>query len=131
MEKQIQRARSLPVTRFNSWVHFKLMDAMEKGPSSVRPKNDNFDNHDGDDGVLTAMTMMKVGWSKRHSHHRILMPDRGEVQPRGWRRELWGWRLGKGEVAAEIDGVLWGGGVTGDMLGEGKRKSESLQCTRA
>ena len=51
MEKQIQCARSLPVTRFNSSVHFKLMDAMEKGPSSVRPKNDNSDNHEGDDGV--------------------------------------------------------------------------------
>ncbi|KAL1316928.1 hypothetical protein HN51_069048 [Arachis hypogaea] len=45
---EIQRARSLPVARFNSsWVHFKLMDSMEKGPSPVKPENDS-DSHDGD-----------------------------------------------------------------------------------
>ncbi|KAK7268332.1 hypothetical protein RIF29_21030 [Crotalaria pallida] len=38
-----QRARSLPVSRFNSsWVHFKLMDSMEKGPDPPKPdKNDS------------------------------------------------------------------------------------------
>ena len=48
---RLERTRSLPVAWFNSWVHFKLMDAMEKRPSSVRPENDDSDNHDGDDGV--------------------------------------------------------------------------------
>ncbi|OIW17625.1 hypothetical protein TanjilG_28975 [Lupinus angustifolius] len=39
---EIQRARNLPVKKFNSsWVHFKLMDSMEKGP--------NNNNDDGDD----------------------------------------------------------------------------------
>ncbi|XP_022770151.1 trihelix transcription factor ASIL2-like [Durio zibethinus] len=34
---EIQRARSMPVSRFSSsWVHFKRMDAMEKGPN-VKP----------------------------------------------------------------------------------------------
>ncbi|KAG4401354.1 hypothetical protein AAZX31_07G236300 [Glycine max] len=49
---EIQRSRSLPVSRFNSsWVHFKLMDSMEKGPSPVKPENvsDNSDNDNEDD----------------------------------------------------------------------------------
>ncbi|XP_004508343.1 uncharacterized protein [Cicer arietinum] len=46
---EIQRARSLPVSRFNSsWVHFKLMDSMEKGPSPVKPENDS-DSPDDDE----------------------------------------------------------------------------------
>ncbi|XP_061367948.1 trihelix transcription factor ENAP1-like [Gastrolobium bilobum] len=46
---EIQRARSLPVSRFNSsWVHFKLMDSMEKGPSPVKQENDSDNSHDGD-----------------------------------------------------------------------------------
>jgi hypothetical protein len=33
---ELQRARSMPVSRFaSSWVHFKRMDAMEKGPTST------------------------------------------------------------------------------------------------
>ncbi|KAG4999333.1 Protein FIP2 [Glycine soja] len=52
---EIQRARSLPVSRFNSsWAHFKLMDSMEKGPSPVKPDindsdHNNTDNDDDDD----------------------------------------------------------------------------------
>ncbi|KAK7363670.1 hypothetical protein VNO77_05820 [Canavalia gladiata] len=47
---EIQRARSLPVSRFNSsWVHFKLMDSMEKGPSPVKPENDSDNSHDNGD----------------------------------------------------------------------------------
>ncbi|KAI4354658.1 hypothetical protein L6164_003505 [Bauhinia variegata] len=49
---EIQRARSLPVSRFNSsWVHFKRMDAMEKGPAAVKPENnsDSPDEMDHDD----------------------------------------------------------------------------------
>ncbi|EXB38375.1 hypothetical protein L484_008033 [Morus notabilis] len=50
---ELQRARSMPVSRFNSsWVHFKRMDAMEKGPSSVKPENSDSpvddDDHDND-----------------------------------------------------------------------------------
>ena len=51
---EIQRARSLPVSRFNSsWVHFKRMDSMEKGPAAMKPENhsdspDEID-HDEDD----------------------------------------------------------------------------------
>ncbi|TKY54076.1 Trihelix transcription factor ASIL2 [Spatholobus suberectus] len=47
---EIQRARSLPVSRFNSsWVHFKLMDSMEKGPSPVKPENDSESDNNNDD----------------------------------------------------------------------------------
>lgn len=46
---ELQRARSMPVSRFtSSWVHFKRMDAMEKGPSSAsskqRAKDSDSDN---------------------------------------------------------------------------------------
>ncbi|XWS45796.1 hypothetical protein CRYUN_Cryun14cG0010200 [Craigia yunnanensis] len=54
---EIQRARSMPVSRFvSSWVHFKRMDAMEKGPN-VKPdynsdspgeENDEDDEDDQD-----------------------------------------------------------------------------------
>ncbi|KAJ7961967.1 Trihelix transcription factor [Quillaja saponaria] len=50
---EIQRARSLPVSRFNSsWVHFKRMDFMEKGPSAVKHENnsDSPDDNEDDDG---------------------------------------------------------------------------------
>ncbi|XP_054783107.1 trihelix transcription factor ASIL2-like [Prosopis cineraria] len=50
---EVQRARNLPVARFNSsWVHFKRMDSMEKGPSPVKPENvsdDSPDEFDGDE----------------------------------------------------------------------------------
>ncbi|KAK7295253.1 hypothetical protein RJT34_18159 [Clitoria ternatea] len=49
---EIQRLRSLPVARYNSsssWVHFKSMDSMEKGPSPPKPDPDTMlnlqDNH--------------------------------------------------------------------------------------
>ncbi|GAV61593.1 Myb_DNA-bind_4 domain-containing protein [Cephalotus follicularis] len=55
---EIQRQRSMPMTRFSSssWVHFKRMDAMEKGPSvkpdyisdSAGEDNDNDDDEDDD-----------------------------------------------------------------------------------
>ncbi|XP_057415355.1 trihelix transcription factor ENAP1-like [Lotus japonicus] len=56
---EIQRARSLPISRFtSSWAHFSLMDSMEKGPSPVKPEIDsdhsphhddnNNDDHDQD-----------------------------------------------------------------------------------
>ncbi|XP_028791903.1 trihelix transcription factor ASIL2-like [Neltuma alba] len=48
---EIQRARNMPVARFNSsWVHFKRMDSMEKGPSPVKPENDSDDSPDEFDG---------------------------------------------------------------------------------
>lgn len=44
---EIQRARSLPVSRFNSsWIHFKLMDSMEKGP---KPDHNDSDCPDDDE----------------------------------------------------------------------------------
>lgn len=47
---EIQRARSLPVARFNSaWVHFKLMDSMEKGPSAIKSENNDSDSPDDDE----------------------------------------------------------------------------------
>ncbi|GMI73892.1 hypothetical protein like AT2G44730 [Hibiscus trionum] len=53
---EIQRARSMPVSRFvSSWVHFKRMDAMEKGPNmkpdynSDSPDDENDDEDDEDD----------------------------------------------------------------------------------
>ncbi|KAK7243532.1 hypothetical protein RIF29_38331 [Crotalaria pallida] len=43
-----QRARSLPVSRFNSsWVHFKLMDSMEKGSDPPKPDKNDSDSQDG------------------------------------------------------------------------------------
>ncbi|KAM2279904.1 hypothetical protein FF2_039882 [Malus domestica] len=37
---EIQRARSMPLSRFtSSWVHFKRMDAMEKGPAAGKREN--------------------------------------------------------------------------------------------
>ncbi|KAL2339120.1 hypothetical protein Fmac_013566 [Flemingia macrophylla] len=47
---EIQRARSLPVSRFNSsWVHFKLMDSMEKGPDPPKPDPNDSDTDNDDD----------------------------------------------------------------------------------
>ncbi|KAJ8900308.1 hypothetical protein K2173_024948 [Erythroxylum novogranatense] len=51
---EIQRARSMPVSRFtSSWVHFKRMDAMEKGPEAVKPdyntESEGDDNEDEND----------------------------------------------------------------------------------
>ncbi|KAJ7950741.1 Trihelix transcription factor [Quillaja saponaria] len=46
---EIQRARSLPVSRFNSsWVHFKRMDSMEKGPFANENNYDSTDDNDQD-----------------------------------------------------------------------------------
>ncbi|XWS77347.1 hypothetical protein CRYUN_Cryun01aG0253400 [Craigia yunnanensis] len=48
---EIQRARSMPVSIFaSSWVHFKRMDAMEKGPN-VKPdyKSDSPDEENDED----------------------------------------------------------------------------------
>ncbi|KAL4312245.1 hypothetical protein GQ457_01G052470 [Hibiscus cannabinus] len=48
---EIQRARSMPVSRFvSSWVHFKRMDSMEKGPN-VKPdyKSDSPDDENDED----------------------------------------------------------------------------------
>ncbi|KAK7277191.1 hypothetical protein RIF29_18342 [Crotalaria pallida] len=46
---EIQRARNLPVKKFNSsWVHFKLMDSMEKGPSPPKADNNNNNNNNAD-----------------------------------------------------------------------------------
>ncbi|TKY65297.1 Trihelix transcription factor ASIL2 [Spatholobus suberectus] len=49
---EVQRLRSLPLPRFNpntaspsSWVHFKSMDSMEKGPSKPHPDNTNNNNN--------------------------------------------------------------------------------------
>ncbi|TXG62481.1 hypothetical protein EZV62_009475 [Acer yangbiense] len=48
---EIQRARSMPMSRFSSsWVHFKRMDSMEKGPSTKPEYNsDSPDEDDNDD----------------------------------------------------------------------------------
>ncbi|KAK7394602.1 hypothetical protein VNO78_15134 [Psophocarpus tetragonolobus] len=47
---EIQRLRSLPLPRLNnaapsSWVHFKSMDSMEKGPNSLNFQDDNNNNN--------------------------------------------------------------------------------------
>uniref|UniRef100_A0A2P2JKE7 Myb-like domain-containing protein n=1 Tax=Rhizophora mucronata TaxID=61149 RepID=A0A2P2JKE7_RHIMU len=45
---EIQRARSMPVSRFtSSWVHFKRMDAMEKGPQAKDDYNSESDGGGG------------------------------------------------------------------------------------
>ncbi|KAJ0112329.1 hypothetical protein Patl1_00067 [Pistacia atlantica] len=48
---EIQRARSMPLARFSSsWVHFKRMDSMEKGPSTKPAYNsDSADEDENDD----------------------------------------------------------------------------------
>ena len=44
----LQRARSMPVSRFiSSWVHFKRMDTMEKGPSA-KPRVNDSDSDEND-----------------------------------------------------------------------------------
>lgn len=52
---ELQRARSMPVSRFiSSWVHFKRMDAMEKGPSAKPRVNDSDsdeNDNNNDDGL--------------------------------------------------------------------------------
>ncbi|KAG2672082.1 hypothetical protein I3760_13G022700 [Carya illinoinensis] len=50
---ELQRARSMPVSRFtSSWVHFKRMDAMEKGPSSGSSKKRvNVSDSDNDNDI--------------------------------------------------------------------------------
>ncbi|KAJ6686034.1 TRIHELIX TRANSCRIPTION FACTOR ASIL2 [Salix purpurea] len=55
---EIQRARSMPDSRFtSSWVHFKRMDAMEKGPQakadySSESEGDDNDDDNEDDGDI-------------------------------------------------------------------------------
>ncbi|KAF4395207.1 hypothetical protein CsatB_007095 [Cannabis sativa] len=45
---ELQRARSMPVSRFtSSWVHFKRMDSMEKGPTA-KPENSDSPGEDED-----------------------------------------------------------------------------------
>ncbi|CAL0329512.1 unnamed protein product [Lupinus luteus] len=45
---EIQRARNLPVRKFNSsWMHFKLMDSMERGPNY--DGNDDVDENENED----------------------------------------------------------------------------------
>lgn len=47
---EIQKSKSLPVSRFiSSWVHFKRMDAMEKGPTLAKPVDDDSGSDDDDD----------------------------------------------------------------------------------
>ncbi|XP_004307247.1 PREDICTED: trihelix transcription factor ASIL2 [Fragaria vesca subsp. vesca] len=47
---EIQRARSMPLARFtSSWVHFKRMDAMEKGPAAMKNENSDSPVDDGED----------------------------------------------------------------------------------
>uniref|UniRef100_A0A7N1A7L1 Myb/SANT-like DNA-binding domain-containing protein n=1 Tax=Kalanchoe fedtschenkoi TaxID=63787 RepID=A0A7N1A7L1_KALFE len=62
---EIQRARSMPVSRFtSSWVHFKRMDAMEKGPTLAKPVDDSAsdeDNDDEDDAELEGYEFPDVG----------------------------------------------------------------------
>ncbi|WCJ23044.1 Alcohol dehydrogenase transcription factor Myb/SANT-like family protein [Euphorbia peplus] len=48
---EIQRARSMPVSRFSSsWVHFKRMDAMEKGPQAKTDYNSESEGDGDEDG---------------------------------------------------------------------------------
>ncbi|XP_061995415.1 trihelix transcription factor ASIL2-like [Rosa rugosa] len=47
---EIQRAKSMPLSRFtSSWVHFKRMDAMEKGPAALKNENSDSPGDDGED----------------------------------------------------------------------------------
>ncbi|PRQ57162.1 putative transcription factor Trihelix family [Rosa chinensis] len=47
---EIQRAKSMPLSRFtSSWVHFKRMDAMEKGPAALKNENSDSPGEDGED----------------------------------------------------------------------------------
>ncbi|KAG7028740.1 Trihelix transcription factor ASIL2, partial [Cucurbita argyrosperma subsp. argyrosperma] len=47
---ELQRARSMPLSRFtSSWVHFKQMDAMEKGPSAKPDESDTGGEEDDED----------------------------------------------------------------------------------
>ncbi|GKU88529.1 hypothetical protein SLE2022_177320 [Rubroshorea leprosula] len=47
---EIQRAKSMPVSRFaSSWVHFKSMDAMEKGPKTKPDYNSDSADDDNEE----------------------------------------------------------------------------------
>lgn len=47
---ELQRARSMPISRFtSSWVHFKRMDAMEKGPSAKPEESDSGGEEDDEE----------------------------------------------------------------------------------
>ncbi|XP_050238778.1 trihelix transcription factor ENAP1 [Mercurialis annua] len=53
---EIQRARSMPVSNFSSsWVHFKRMDGMEKGPQA-KPDYNSDDNEDEDNNINESST---------------------------------------------------------------------------
>ncbi|XP_054779779.1 trihelix transcription factor ASIL2 [Prosopis cineraria] len=74
---EIQRARSTPVARFNSsWVHFKRMDCMEKGPSPVKPENnsdspDEIDHDDDDDDQDLYEEFKNPGGSNTRSLNKL------------------------------------------------------------
>ncbi|KAM7276753.1 hypothetical protein ACFE04_018619 [Oxalis oulophora] len=49
---EIQRARSMPMSRFSSsWVHFKRMDSMEKGPTAAKTPDNNINISDFSGGI--------------------------------------------------------------------------------
>lgn len=71
---ELQRARSLPVSRFvSSWVHFTRMDAMEKGPTAVKAERDHEDEDEEDEeddyhenlGVSRLDHGLRNGWTDR------------------------------------------------------------------
>ncbi|XP_061359682.1 trihelix transcription factor ENAP1-like [Gastrolobium bilobum] len=64
---EIQRARSLPLSRFNSsWVHFNRMHSMEKGPSPLKPNNnDSGDDDDADIEDQDLYDEFKIGSNTR------------------------------------------------------------------
>ncbi|KAI4385951.1 hypothetical protein MLD38_003935 [Melastoma candidum] len=71
---ELQRARSLPVSRFvSSWVHFARMDAMEKGPSAVKAERDHDDEDEEEEedddheshGVSRLDHGLRNGWTER------------------------------------------------------------------
>ncbi|OIW00979.1 hypothetical protein TanjilG_16228 [Lupinus angustifolius] len=63
---EIQRARNLPVKKFNSaWLHFNLMDSMEKGPSPaksdfVKVDDDDDEDDDEDHDLIHANSLYKL-----------------------------------------------------------------------
>ncbi|WJX77290.1 hypothetical protein P8452_60612 [Trifolium repens] len=106
---EIQRLRSLPVPRSrssSSWVHFKSMDSMEKGPSPPSPP-----------------PMIKIE-NPNHLNHRETLDDNNDLDDDDLYEELRSAASGGSGNARSIDklyqnGVSGGGG--GGPLGGGFR----------
>ncbi|CAM8926536.1 hypothetical protein QQ045_022804 [Rhodiola kirilowii] len=94
---EIQKAKSMPVSRFiSSWVHFKRMDAMEKGTTLAKPVDDSGSDDENDDEDDAELDMYEY-------------PDAGRYGRNG----ATGSKAGFGLVGNGVGGSGGGGGGVG------------------